>query len=447
MDQPNLFVYLNDQALMREMMQIEAVSQFALTKADPLEHWIPQLEQTPCDVAVIEVNGFGAPEFERLRNSNLLSKVDFIFVSDGDPNLCLDEMMLHCANYHYRRPLDLELLEETLSDLFKQLTGVFDDKPHMLQSNLDQFGLLLGSSKVMRKLYRTIRKISPTNINVLLIGESGSGKELVSHTIHLASCRNGKPFVAVNCGALSPELVDSELFGHCKGAFTGAYKDRPGVFEQAVGGTLFFDEVTEMSHEHQVKLLRVLETGEYRPVGSHITKMAEVRVIAATNREPLQAIADEVLREDLYFRLAHFPIQVPALRERGEDMVGLARHFLAYHNAQNKYQKQIVPEALELISQYSWPGNVRELKHAIDQAYVLADETILPEHFNLSANTSCSNVKIPAGLKLEDMERKVIISTLEKNKGNKTDTAQQLGISVKTLYNKLDKYQQQGKSE
>ncbi|WP_020410122.1 sigma-54 interaction domain-containing protein [Hahella ganghwensis] len=394
------------------------------------------------DVAIIEVTDFDEGDHLKLLDTNLATEIDFIFISDGEPNPSLDKTMLRCAGYHYRQPVDLERVNETLLDIHEYMA---DSKSHAepcVTSDLDQFGLLVGSSGTMRKLYRSIRRVAQTEANIFIEGESGSGKELAAHTLHLASPRADKPFIAINCGALSPELIDSELFGHRKGAFTGAHRDHRGVFEQAAEGTLFLDEVTEMPLDHQVKLLRVLETGEFRPVGDSSTKLADVRVIAATNRNPLQAIADDVFREDLYFRLAHFPLKIPPLRHREDDIVGLANHFLAYRNAQEEQHKSLSPEALELIRRHPWPGNVRELKHAIERAYILADDRLLPEHLSLEAATDANASDIPFGVPLEEIEKTAILKTLEQTDGNKTECAQLLGISVKTLYNKLEKYQQ-----
>ncbi|MGO3799759.1 MAG: sigma 54-interacting transcriptional regulator, partial [Vibrio casei] len=217
-----------------------------------------------------------------------------------------------------------------------------------------------------------------------------------------------------------------------------------GVFKQAEGGTLFLDEITEMPIEHQVKLLRVLETGEYRPVGSNSVNMANTRIIAATNRDPQVAIEEQYLREDLYFRLAHFPIQVPPLRERDGDIVSLAKHFIAHRNANETASKTILNSAIKKIAAHNWPGNVRELKHSIERAFILADDIIKEEHLifdtpPLETGTTMEEM-IPAGVPLEEIEKAAIINTLEENLGNKTETAQDLGISVKTLYNKLDKY-------
>lgn len=447
MTQPRLFLHVQDNELATQLLQSAAVRRFVVVRSSDTAPWSEQLLQQPCDLAFIQADQHSETDYQRLTASKLLAEIDFILISDGRPDQVLDKLMRGGAGYHFRRPLDLGCILDTLEDFYQQLS----DSRQPVKANtsaLDQFGLLVGSSRAMLKLYRTLRKVAVTETNVLIVGESGAGKELVANTLHLASYRAEQPFIAINCGALSPELVDSELFGHTKGAFTGAQREHQGVFAQAEGGTLFLDEVTEMPLEQQVKLLRVLESGEYRPVGSDKVLHANVRIVAATNRDPQQAIAEGVLREDLYFRLAQFPVQVPPLRDRGDDICGLAQHFLAYRNAQEQQQKQLAADTVALIANHSWPGNVRELKHAIERAYILADSHILPEHLLLERSADSEEdeclAEVPCGLPLEELEKAAILNTLEQNAGNKTDTARQLGISVKTLYNKLEKYQQAG---
>lgn len=445
MSTPRIFLHLSDKSLEQQILTLGIANKLAVTKSDNTIPWIKQLTTNPSfDIALIEADGFCSAEFKEIDNENVLPEIDFIFLSQGKPNPHLDKIVLRSAGYHFRSPYNLNLISDALSDFFDQLTVSKVNAQQVESSNMDQFGLLVGSSSAMYELCRTIRKIAPSSANVLITGESGTGKELVANTIHMASTRSERPFVAINCGALSPELVDSELFGHIKGAFTGAHKDHQGVFQQAEGGTLFLDEVTEMPLAHQVKLLRVLETGEYRPVGSSQTLKSNVRIVAASNRDPLQAINDEMFREDLYFRLAHLPIRVPPLRDRGDDIVGLAKHFLAYRNAQDKQMKNIANETLDIIAKYPWPGNVRELKHSLERAFILAEDTILPEHLILDAEAQHQNEdhleNVPSGVPLDEIVQQAIVNTLSSNDGNKTDTAKQLGISVKTLYNKLEKY-------
>jgi len=340
-------------------------------------------------------------------------------------------------------PVDIGMLADTLRDIRQLQLPKSTIGEKVSTSDLDQFGLLIGSSSSMHKLYRILRRVAKTESSVLIIGESGSGKELVAQTLHQASERNQGPFIAINCGAISPELIDSELFGHNKGAFTGADKSHEGVFKQAEGGTLFLDEITEMPIEQQVKLLRVLETGEYRKVGGQTLHYTNVRIVAATNRDPQTAIDEQQLREDLYFRLAQFPITVPPLRERGNDIVGLAKHFIAHQNAEEIKTKTILESALDKIALYEWPGNVRELKNTIERAFIISDDVIKQEH--IIADTPSLDMnnqsEISTATTLDEIEKEAIVNTLDNNEGNKTKTANELGISVKTLYNKLDKYE------
>ncbi|AEF55356.1 sigma-54 interaction domain-containing protein [Marinomonas posidonica] len=439
---PKLFLQIQQPELATELLALPSLRQFELTISQQGHCWLAQLADSQCDLAIIEANAEQQNQLQALSQSSVLDKVQCLFLSQGEPSMIMDHLMGQGAGVHYRAPFNFTQLKANLDELFWALDPS-PQAPSPQTSYLDQFGLLVGSSPCMHQLYRTLRKVAATNANTFLIGESGTGKELVANTLHLFSQRSDQAFIAVNCAALSPELIDSELFGHVKGAFTGAHKDHIGVFEQAEGGTLFLDEVTEMPYEHQAKLLRVLESGEYRPVGSQSFKQAKVRVVAATNRTPKDAIDEEKFREDLYFRLAHFPIQVPPLRNRQGDAVGLAQHFLAYRNTQDHSNKALSSQAINKIAQYQWPGNVRELKHTIERAFILAEQTILPEHIvtgGLADAASDSQSHIPAGMPLEDIEKMAILKTLADNQGNRNNTAQQLGISVKTLYNKLDKY-------
>lgn len=447
MSLPTLFLRIQDVALQEVLASCEERHKFKLLDVDPQSDWIFQFQQQIPDVAILEVSHFTDQDFQNLASIDEIYDMDLVIISSGTPNKNLDKLMSLGAIFHYRKPVDVSVLADTLQEISQYYQDKKVQGQQVSTSNLDQFGLLVGSSKPMHQLYRMIRRVARTDANVLIVGESGCGKELAAQTIHLASTRNQQPFIAINCGAISPELVDSELFGHEKGAFTGANKAHQGVFKQAEGGTLFLDEITEMPIEHQVKLLRVLETGEYRPVGSNQAHHANARIIAATNRDPKVAIEENFLREDLYFRLAHFPILIPPLRERGGDVVGLAKHFIAHRNAHESQTKTILDSAIQKIATYEWPGNVRELKHTIERAFILADDIIKDEHLifdtpPLETGTSIEEA-VPTGVSLEEIEKAAILNTLQENQGNKTETAHKLGISVKTLYNKLEKYQAQ----
>jgi DNA-binding NtrC family response regulator len=307
---------------------------------------------------------------------------------------------------------------------------------------------LLGDSEAMQEVFRLIERVGPTEASVLLTGESGSGKELAAQSIHDRSARRGGPFLAINCGAIPAGLIEAELFGYEKGSFTGAVRAHAGVFERAQGGTLLLDEVTEMPLDMQTRLLRVLETRKYYRVGASVEFSSDVRVIASTNRCPLQAVQNGQLREDLLYRLAVFPIDMPPLRNRGSDVELLAEHFLAELNAQSRTQKRLSAMARMTLKQHTWPGNVRELKNCIERAFILGDQTL--ELAPLIQNPAARGDVVPdgerldirVGSRIDDMERSLIEATLDYFKGNKRRAADALGCSLKTLYNKLNGYSQ-----
>lgn len=309
-----------------------------------------------------------------------------------------------------------------------------------------QCGDLYGASQPMRRLFRLIEKVAPTRANVLISGESGTGKELVACAIHQLSKVKDKPFIALNCGAVSPQLIEAELFGHERGSFTGAVRTHKGCFERASGGTLFLDELTEMSMEMQIKLLRVLETGRFCRVGADDEIQVKVRVIAATNRDPQQAVDSGLMRSDLYYRLAVFPIAVPPLRERGKDVELLAEMFLEKLNEEENDCKILSKSSRKFLSEYHWPGNVRELRNMLYRAFILAEEEIdlasIAGHAKpLVAPVQSDCITFPLGSRLADAEQRLIFATLGYCGGNKTQTAEVLGISLKTLYNRLNEYQ------
>lgn len=310
----------------------------------------------------------------------------------------------------------------------------------------DRFGALIGRSAPMRRVFEMIERVAPTDVTVLIVGDSGSGKELVAQSIHERSQRCDGPFVAINCGAIPATLIEAELFGYEKGSFTGASRAHAGVFERAKGGTLFLDEITEMPIEMQTRLLRVLETQRFCRVGGTQDVLTDIRVVAATNRDPFRAVKDGKLREDVMYRLAVFPILVPALRERGDDVIVLAEYFLADRNAAAGTHKRLSAQALAHLRQHPWPGNVRELKNAVERAFILADDELDlvplgsaagPGTFGLGA---AAGIHVPVGARLDQAERSLIEATLRHYHGNKRRAAQVLGCSLKTLYNKLKGY-------
>ncbi|MEP6548579.1 MAG: sigma-54 dependent transcriptional regulator [Gammaproteobacteria bacterium] len=309
-------------------------------------------------------------------------------------------------------------------------------------------GSLLGASAAMQEVFRLIERVGPTEAGVLLTGESGSGKELAAKSIHECSARRDGPFLAINCGAIPAGLIEAELFGYEKGSFTGAARAHAGVFERAQGGTLLLDEVTEMPLDMQTRLLRVLETRKFYRVGASTEFIADVRVIAATNRCPLQAVQNGQLREDLLYRLAVFPVALPPLRSRGDDVELLAEHFLAELNLLGRTQKRLSALARMTLKQHSWPGNVRELKNCVERAYILGDTVVelapLIQGGARAADAANDRerLNIRVGSRIHDMERSLIEATLDYFKGNKRRAADALGCSLKTLYNKLNGYSQ-----
>jgi DNA-binding NtrC family response regulator len=304
---------------------------------------------------------------------------------------------------------------------------------------------LIGQSAAMQAVSRLIDTVAPTDSSVLILGETGTGKELVARTLHERSRRAKMPFVPVNCGALPENLVESELFGHRKGAFTGADQHRKGLFEVADGGTLFLDEVGELDKAIQVKLLRFLEAGEIRRVGENEPFQVDVRVVCATNRSLSDMVARDEFRQDLYFRVNTFEICMPALRDRLDDLPCLTQHLLARRSGNRAAAPPSVsPEALQVLAGHHWPGNVRELANVIEHAAILSDGgTILPEHLpqqfrSTRRQPAASEAGTPT---LRDIEMEHILTVLEKHQGNKPAAARELGISLKTLYNKLHQLQ------
>jgi len=368
----------------------------------------------------------------------------------------IQALRLGAADYLVK-PVNLTHLRGVLSRVMRP--SVMAAELQSWQQDLEstgRFGHLVGQSQPMQRVYAQIARVAGTSVTVFIVGESGTGKELVAQTVHDLSRRRKQPFLAVNCGAISPHLMESEIFGHEKGSFTGADRQHRGFFERAHGGTLFLDEVTEMPLELQVKLLRVLETGSFMRVGSGVERSTDVRIVAATNRDPLAAVAAGSLREDLLYRLNVFPIALPPLRERLDDIALLSRHFLQDIGAREGAAKQLTPAALQRLQAYQWPGNVRELRNVMQRAYVMAESAAitdewlptngpqgapLPPGQTALVDAAGIPMRVQVGSSLADVEQQLILHTLEHFDHHKERTAAALGVSLKTLYNKLKTYQ------
>jgi DNA-binding NtrC family response regulator len=357
------------------------------------------------------------------------------------------EAMKEGAYDYLTKPIDIQRLKILLDKIVERLETLREVKT--LRRQLREhgaFGTIIGNSPEMRKIYQVIEQAAPTAASVLITGESGTGKELVAQTIHQLSPRVGFPFVAINCAAIPETLLESEIFGHEKGAFTGAADRRQGCFELADRGTLFLDEIGEMTPATQVKLLRVLQERTFRRLGGRTEQSVDVRVLAATNFDPFEAVQKGKLREDLYYRLNVFALRLPPLRDRREDLPLLIQSFIAEFNTRN--QRSVVgvdQEAMRMLEQYSWPGNVRELRNVIERATILASGPFIePKHLppvlvHEPQATQQPQVALAPGTTVEEAERRLILMTLEHTRDNKTRAAEILGISLKTLHNKLNK--------
>ena len=345
------------------------------------------------------------------------------------------------------KPLDyvalFALIEATASEVRRAHAGRSLDARVNRESGV---GGLIGHSRAMREVHRTIESLASSDASAILTGESGTGKEVAARAIHAMSARRDKPFVAINAAAIPEGLVESEVFGHEQGAFTGATRARPGVFELANGGTLFLDEIAEMPIALQPKLLRVLENGEARRLGGSRDVKFDVRVLAATNRPPAQAIKDGRLREDLYYRLTVFELTLPPLRERIEDVAVLAQHFVREFGKKHSLTVDGIGDAArEMLERHAWPGNVRELRNVIERATIVAragwiEPRHLPPYLQMLKHGSNPIISVPAGATLAEAERLLIVQTLERVGNNKAEAARQLGLDVKTIRNKLRSY-------
>jgi DNA-binding NtrC family response regulator len=357
------------------------------------------------------------------------------------------EAMKEGAYDYLTKPIDIQRLKILLDKIVERLETMREVKA--LRRQLREhgtFGSLIGNSAEMRKIYQVVEQASPTGASVLITGESGTGKELVAQTIHQLSPRATFPFIAINCAAIPETLLESEIFGHEKGAFTGAADRRQGCFELADRGTLFLDEIGEMTPATQVKLLRVLQERKFRRLGGRTEQSVDVRVIAATNIDPAEAVKAGKLREDLYYRLNVFAFRLPTLRERKDDLPLLVQAFINEFNGRN--QKNIAgvdQQAMRMLEHYGWPGNVRELRNVIERATILAPGPFIeakhlpPVLAEEPPPEQQPQLALAPGTTVEEAERRLIMMTLAHTRDNKTRAAEILGISLKTLHNKLNK--------
>jgi DNA-binding NtrC family response regulator len=441
---PHVLIVDDDINTREALVEVVAAEGFTSAVAGNIHDAQLQISCQRPDVVLIDLklpDGNGMDLFNNIESRSTTEIV--LITGHASVETAVEALRLGAADY-LTKPINFRRLKALLS----RIPRTVDLKTEIgaLRSELQRlgrFGQMLGVSSVMQKLYSHIGRVAPTEATVLLLGESGTGKELAAQTIHDLSLRQKHPFLPVNCGAISPQLIESEIFGHEKGSFTGADRQHKGYFERASGGTLFLDEITEMPIELQVKLLRVLENGSFMRIGSNHELETDVRVIAATNRDPEEAIMEGKLRLDLYHRLNVFPLKMPPLREREADVELLALHFLQELNTEHGTNKVISADGLACLKTYHWPGNVRELRNYMQRAYILSDQTIdaiaLAPTMATEARLGLT-LAIPVGTSLADVDRKLIFATLDLCGGVKKRAADILGISLKTLYNRLEEY-------
>ncbi|MEZ6048134.1 MAG: sigma-54 dependent transcriptional regulator [Planctomycetaceae bacterium] len=453
-------LFVDDEAAIREVMRLELprMGHDVTICADGAEA-IEAIKKNQYDAAIIDlrmprIDGWGVVEY---LNENSPNTEFIISTAHGDMNEAIQAIRQGAYDF-LPKPCRLFEISNVLQNLGEKLS--LKNKTFALEERLkvvEGETKLIGNSNAMGQVKKLISRVAPTDSTVLILGETGTGKELVARSIHEQSNRANAPFVAVNCGAIPDNLVESELFGHRKGAFTGADADRKGLFEVANGGTLFLDELGELDKATQVKLLRFLEAGEIRRVGDNDPKIVDVRVVCATHQDLQEMVAEEEFREDLLFRVNTFEVQLPPLRERLEDIPELALHLIARHMKRNSVPAEIIsPEAIELLLSHRWSGNIRELANVLEHAVILSGgEQIQPEDFPASIRQSSgkptlslshpTTFSIKSSVEerktLREVEMEFILQVLDKHDGDKPKTASELGIALKTLYNKLNQHQ------
>jgi len=428
------------------LAEIATQEGFVVTTASSLKQARAHLSREPVDITLVDLALPDGEGIELLKELKDTPGTDVIMISGvATVDSAIEALRLGALDY-LTKPLDTHRLRAVLANAARVRS--LKEQVGTLRNELRQFGRfgrMIGKSKGMQKVYDLVARVAPTDATVLITGESGTGKELVAQAIVELSPRRHRPFIPLDCGAIPPTLIESELFGHERGSFTGASQQRRGLFERASGGTVFLDEITEMPIELQAKLLRVLESGTLTRVGGETGIPVTVRLIAASNRPPKEAVQASKLREDLFYRLNVFPIVLPPLRERGGDALILADQFLVALNNAEGTDKRLSAKARECIRAHPWPGNVRELKNEVQRAFIMSEEVLeidglTTEPRPTAAPRSDAPQPPEVGGTLDDSERQLILATLEHCGGDKKRAAEILGISLKTLYNRLNLY-------
>lgn len=441
---------VDDDSAHRLMLKANLKSDFEIIEAEDGDEVLPILSETSVDLLILDLKMRrlgGLETLTALKEAGRYLPV-IVLTAFSSVNSAVAAMKEGAADY-ITKPVDIDELKIMIDRVLNYER--LQTENALLRKRLDHkfnYGNIIGRSRPMRELFETLALVSPSAATVLIQGESGTGKELVANIIHENSPRKNGPFIKVNCAALHENLLESELFGHEKGAFTGADKLRQGHFERASGGTLFLDEIGDMALTTQAKILRVLQEGECSRLGGDKTIKVDVRLLTATHKNLEEMAAEGSFRQDLFFRLNVVPVHLPPLRERQEDIPVLARHFLKKFAAQNrKNLRGLHPAAIKALTEYDWPGNIRELENTMERAVILClGEQItpaeLPAHFPAAQTpeTNEPRTTISQGMSLKGMERELIKATLKEAGGNKTQTAKSLGITRQTLLNKIKEY-------
>ena len=426
---------------------------FSVSEADDGSAAIQMVQEQSYDLVLMDVRMVRVSGLEALGEIKTYNPAIPVIIMTAYSSVeTAVEALKQGAHDYLTKPLDFDKLKITIERAMEH-TRLKEENRLLKETLGQQFDRrnIIGRSPAMTRLLETVAQVAPSEATVLITGESGTGKELIAGAMHFNSHRKDGPFVKINCAAITETLLESELFGHEKGAFTGADRRKEGRFSQAHGGSLFLDEISEMSLTMQVKLLRVLQEREFTRVGGEHTIQVDVRVIAATNKTLADLIGKGAFREDLYYRLNVVSIEIPQLRQRREDIPLLAQHFMETFSAKNRKQiKGFTPQAMEYLIKYDWPGNVRELMNAVERAVVLSRADYLAEADFPVIQNALTVIKAPqpeaqllnleGDISLEEIEKVTILKTLEAAGGNKSETARRLGITRKTLHKKLKAY-------
>jgi two-component system response regulator AtoC len=433
----------DDKNTLGALAELVADEGFAVETATSLRAARARLAAQTPDVVLLDLilpDGTGFDLIQDLQGQT--DRVEIVVITGHASVSTAVEALRHGAGDYLTKPVDTARLKLMLANLAR--TRALRPRLSELRRQVRQggrFGPLVGASPAMQQVYDLVSRVAPSSAAVLITGESGTGKELVAETVHELSRRANEPYLVVNCAAISPTLIDSELFGHERGSFTGADRVHHGYFERAHRGTLFLDEVSEMPLDLQSKLLRVLESGAVARVGGEKMLKIDVRIIAASNRDLEAAVAAGRFREDLLYRLNLFPIRLPPLRERVEDIEALTEHFLAELNRQEDTHKTLAPATAAILRRCAWPGNVRELKNVIHRAIILAEQEIAPAHLAPELTGHGAAARLPSVLTtLAEAERRLILAALEHFEGDRRKAAEALGVSLRTLYSRLREY-------